>query len=317
MKIGYFLSSEEHGPNELVRQAQLAEQAGFDSLWISDHFHPWNDEQGESPFVWSVIGAIGATTSLPVTTAVTCPTVRTHPLIIAQAAATSALMCHGKFQLGVGSGEALNEHVLGDPWPNASKRLDMLREAVEVIRLMFDNEVVSFDGTYYTVDDARLYSRPERRVPIYVSGFGNKAIDLAAEIGDGFISTKLRPDDVKRYRAHGGRGPAQGGYKVCWAPTEDEGVKTAHQLWAHSQLGGELSQVLPSPKHFEQAAENADIESTRANVVCGPDVERHIQRMRDYFEAGYDEVFVSQMGHDQERFFDVYAKEVLPAVRSS
>lgn len=315
MKIGYFLSSEEHGPNELVRQAKLAEESGFDALWISDHFHPWNDAQGQSPFVWSVIGAIGATTDLPVTTAVTCPTTRIHPVIIAQAAATSALMTHNKFVLGVGSGEALNEHILGDPWPNASKRQAMLEEAIEVIRLMFDNDVVSFDGDFYTVDDARLYSRPQGRVPIYVSGFGNKSIDLAARIGDGFISTKLRSEDVSRYREQGGKGPAQGGYKVCYAATEDEGVKTAHSLWANSQLGGELAQVLPSPRHFEQASENADLESTRAHVVCGPDIDRHISRLREYFDAGYDEVYVSQIGPDADSFFAAYGKEVLPALR--
>ena len=312
MKVGYFLSSEEHGPNELVGQAQMAEEAGFEALWISDHFHPWNDVQGNSPFVWSTIGGIAATTGLPITTAVTCPTVRIHPLIIAQAAATASLMTDGQFQLGLGSGEALNEHVLGDPWPNATKRLAMLKEAIELMRLMFDEDVVSFDGDFYTVDDARLYTKPDGRVPIYVSGFGNKAIDLAAEVADGFISTKLRPEDVDRYRLQGGRGPAQGGYKVSWAPTEDEGVKVAHEFWAHSQLGGELAQVLPSPKHFEQAAENADIQSAREHVVCGPDMDRHLKRILEYRDAGYDEIYISQMGRDQAGFFEAYQRDVLP-----
>lgn len=312
MKIGYFLPSEEHPPNTLVRHAKQAEDAGFEALWISDHFHPWNDEQGESPLVWSVIGGISQVTSLPVTTAVTCPTVRIHPVIIAQAAATSSLMLDGNFLLGVGSGEALNEHITGAPWPNASVRLAMLKEAVEVIRLMFDHDVVSFDGRFYTVNDARLYSRGEGRVPILVSGFGPKAIELAAEIGDGFITMAPSADDVKSYKYNGGKGPVQGGTKVCWAPTADQAARTAHRLWANMLLPGELAQVLPSPRHFEQASQLTTVDQMKEKLVCGPDPARHIEHLRKYQEAGFDEVYVSQIGDDVDGFFDLYRREVIP-----
>jgi len=160
MRIGYFLSSEEYSPTELVRQARLAEDAGFDALWISDHFHPWNDAQGESGFVWSVIGAVSQVCSLPITTAVTCPTVRIHPAIIAQAAATSAVLTGGRFTLGVGSGEALNEHITGSRWPSIELRLEMLEEAITVIRELWRGQYTTHHGSHYTVENARIYSLP-------------------------------------------------------------------------------------------------------------------------------------------------------------
>src|SRR6478672_8382695 len=178
-EIGYFLSSEEHGPAELVHQARLASDAGIGSVWISDHFHPWLDEQGESPFVWSVIGAIAATTPLAVTTAVTCPTIRIHPAIIAQAAATAALLLDGRFELGVGSGENLNEHILGDRWPITDERLDMLEEAVAVMRELWTGEEVTHRGPHYCVENARIYSRPDVPPKVLVSGFGPKSTSLA------------------------------------------------------------------------------------------------------------------------------------------
>jgi len=201
MEIGYFLSSEEHAPGCLVRQARLAEDVGIERVWISDHFHPWLDEQDHSPFVWSVIGAIGATTSLHVGTAVTCPTVRIHPAIIAQAAATSALLLDGRFELGVGSGEALNEHIFGDRWPPAEIRLEMLDEAVEVIRGLWGGEVFDHRGRHYVVENARLYSLPSVPTPIMVSAFAPKAAQLAARIGDGLVTTSPDKETVDQYRA--------------------------------------------------------------------------------------------------------------------
>ena len=187
MRIGYFLSCEEYTPDQLVEQAVAAEAAGFEALWISDHFHPWNDEQGHSPFVWSVIGALSQACSLPVTTAVTCPTVRTHPAVIAQAAATSARMLGGRFVLGVGTGEALNEHILGGPWPSLDVRLEMLEEAVSLIRELWTGEVVTRQGRHYQVDTARIYTLPDQPPPIYMSAFGPKALASAARIADGFV----------------------------------------------------------------------------------------------------------------------------------
>ncbi|QIK74763.1 TIGR03557 family F420-dependent LLM class oxidoreductase [Nocardioides piscis] len=314
-RFGYFLSSEEYTPAQLVEQAKLAQEAGFEALWISDHFHPWNDEQGQSPFVWSVIGAIAEATDLPVTTAVTCPTYRIHPAVIAQAAATSAVMLEGRFTLGLGSGEALNEHILGQAWPTAQKRLDMLEEAVDVIRQLFTGEVVRHEGRYYTVDTARIYTLPDEPPPIYISGFGPHATDLAARIGDGYVTTSPDTELLERFRKGSGGKPAQIGQKVSWAATRDEGVDIAHRLWANSGLPGELAQVLPSPQHFEQASELVTKEMTADSVPCGSDVETHVEGLRAAVEAGFDEVYVANMGPNYAEMITTYGAEVLPALR--
>jgi G6PDH family F420-dependent oxidoreductase len=310
--FGYFLSSEELTPKDEVRWAQRAEQAGFDRVWISDHYHPWNDEQGESPFVWAVIGAIAATTSLHVTTAVTCPTVRTHPAVIAQAAATSSLLLDGRFTLGVGTGEFLNEHILGDHWPPADLRLEMLGEAIQVMRALWTGDWVSHYGEHYVVEDARIYSCPPEPVPIAISGFGPKSIALAAELGDAYVNTQPSAEMLQKYRELGGKGPAQAGVKVCWAEDEKAAVKTAHRLWANSGVPGEAAQELRMPKHFEQVAALVTEEMTAESVACGPDLERHVDAITPYLEAGYDEVYVSQMGADQEGFFRFWENELQP-----
>src|SRR3954451_21771337 len=296
MRIGYFLSTEEYGPSDLVAQARAAEQAGFEALWISDHFHPWNDEQGNSPFVWSVIGAISEACDLPVTTAVTCPTIRIHPAIIAQAAATSAVMLDGKFTLGVGSGEALNEHILGTVWPSADVRLEMLEEAVDLIRQLWSGEVVTARGRHYQVDHARIYNVPETPPEIYVSGFGPKATDLAARIGDGYINTA--PDDelLGVFKEKSGGKPAMAGAKVAYASTADEGWEHAHRLWPNAGLPGEMAQVLPTPEHFEQASQLVTLDSTKESVVAGNDPDQHLEQIQKYADAGYDELYVANMG---------------------
>jgi G6PDH family F420-dependent oxidoreductase len=313
MRIGYFLSSEEFGPKDLVEQARMAEQAGFEALWISDHFHPWIDAQGHSPFVWSVIGAIAeATERVPVTTGVTCPTVRIHPAVIAQAAATSQLLLDGRFNLGVGSGEALNEHILGDRWPPADIRLEMLEEAIEIIRGLWEGGMYDHRGRHYVVENARIYSLPETPPPILVSGFGPKAVDLAARIADGYVSTMPDAELLQRYRDGGGRGPAQAGTKVCWGPDEAECRREAYRLWPNEALPGELAQVLPTPAHFEQAVELVTEEMIGESVPCGPDIDRHVAALKEYEEAGFDELYVQQIGSRHEEFFEVFAREVLP-----
>jgi G6PDH family F420-dependent oxidoreductase len=311
-EIGYFLSSEEHGPAEQVRHAQQAEQAGFRSVWISDHFHPWTDRQGHSPFVWSVIGAIAATTELRLTTGVTCPTVRIHPAIIAHAAATAALLMPGRFLLGVGSGENLNEHILGDRWPSVDERLEMLEEAIDVMRQLWTGDLVSHEGKYYVVDRARLYSRPDSPPPVLVSGLGPKAISLAASVGDGYISTSPDADAVAQYQREGGTGPKQASMKVCWAADEETAVKTAHELWASTFLPGQLSQELPLPSHFQEAATVISPEMVGEKLPCGPDPERHVAAIRQYLDAGFDEVYISQIGSEQAGFFDFYRREIRP-----
>jgi G6PDH family F420-dependent oxidoreductase len=311
--FGYFLSCEEYTPAQLIDQAQKAEAAGFEALWISDHFHPWNDEQGQSPFVWSMIGALSQVCSLPITTAVTCPTIRMHPVLVAQAAATSAVLLDGRFRLGVGSGEALNEHILGTAWPTTDVRLRMLEEAVDLMRDLWTGEVISHRGEYYTVDTARIYTRPETPPAVYVSAFGTKAVDTAARIGDGFVTTAPDKELLDRFKAKAGPDKStQGGFKVCYAATADEGAKTAHRLWANSGLPGELSQVLPSPRHFEQASTLVTEEMTRSSVVCGRNPDEHIEAFSPYVDAGLDEIYVANMGPHYADMIAMYRSDVLP-----
>ena len=312
MKLGYFLSCEENAPAELLAQARAAERAGFQALWISDHYHPWNDEQGESPFVWAVIGALAEATALPVTTAVTCPTIRIHPAVIAQAAATAAVMLPGRFNLGVGSGEALNEQVLGDDWPEADVRLEMLEESIEVMRELWTGEVVNRRGTHYRVRHARIYTLPDEPPPILVSGFGPKSIELAGRVGDGFVTTSPDADAIERFREAGGKGKlVQAGAKVCYGSDEEQARKTAHRLWPNDGLPGELAQVLSTPQHFEQASTLVTEEMIAETLPCGPDIERHVEALQEYADAGVDELYVQQIGGGEE-FFEAYAREVLP-----
>ncbi|MDZ5663348.1 TIGR03557 family F420-dependent LLM class oxidoreductase [Nocardioides sp. S-58] len=316
-RFGYFLSCEEYAPAQLVEQARLAEEAGFDALWISDHFHPWNNAQGQSPFVWSMIGAIAQVCDLPVTTAVTCPTVRVHPAIVAQAAATSAvLLGEGRFRLGVGTGEALNEHVLGDAWPRTDVRLEMLEEAVEVIRRLWTGEVVSHEGRHYDVDTARIYTLPDEPPPIYMSAFGPKALEVASRIADGFVTTQPDAEGVRTFReAKGPDAPTQAGLKVAWASTRDDAIDAAYELWPNAGLPGELSQVLPSPQHFEQASELVTRDAIAANGAFGPDVAEHVEVFTPFVEAGFDEVYVANMGPHYAEMIAAYGSDVLPELR--
>jgi G6PDH family F420-dependent oxidoreductase len=311
-EFGYFLSSEEHGPDELVRQAQQAEQAGFRSVWISDHYHPWNDRQGHSPFVWSVIGGIAATTRLRVTTAVTCPAVRIHPAVLAQAAATAALMLPGRFLFGVGSGENLNEHILGARWPRVEVRLEMLEEAVEVMRKLWKGKLTSHDGRFYQVENARIYSLPDEPPPVLMSALGQKSVSLAARVADGLISTQPDRESLERYAAEGGKGPRQGGLKVCWGRDEQAARKTAFELWPNNLLPGQLAQELALPSHFDQATQLVTEDEVAELIPCGPDPERHLASIRQYLDAGFDEVYVSQIGDDQAGFFDFWRRELAP-----
>ncbi|MBV9291399.1 MAG: TIGR03557 family F420-dependent LLM class oxidoreductase [Frankiales bacterium] len=316
--IGYFLSSEEHPGSELVKGAVLAERAGFPIAWISDHFHPWLEEQGESAFVWSVLGAIAASTSsLRVTTAVTCPTVRMHPAIVAHAAATTAELFgtvdgRSRFDLGVGSGEALNEQFLGDHWPPPEKRLSILEEAVALIRELWKGETVDHDGEHYVVENARIFTLPSVLPQILVSGFGPKAIEVAARIGDGFITTQPNADDIAAYRKHGGQGPTQAAVKVCWHEDKQQAEKIAFETWRNSFVPGQLAQDLPTPTHFAQASELVTQEMVAEKVTCGNDPEEHVAAVKEYVDAGFDEVYVAQMGPDQEGMIRFYEKEVLP-----
>ena len=314
-KIGYALSSEEHGPNDLVDNAARAEEVGFDFAMISDHYHPWIGKQGNSPFVWSTLGAIARETdTLQVGTGVTCPTIRIHPAIIAQAAATTADMFDGRFSLGVGTGENLNEHVTGDRWPSHDVRLEMLIEAVEVIRELWTGEVADHHGKHYTVENAKLFTLPEESPPIDIAAGGPETADVAGNIGDGLISTAPKSELVDRYRSagEGGNGPTYGQLTICYAETEEEGKKIAHEWWPNSGLSGELGQELPTVAHFEQAVGMVDQEEATKHVVCGSDPQAHVEGIEQYVDAGYDHVYVHQVGPNQEEFFQFYEEEVVP-----
>jgi G6PDH family F420-dependent oxidoreductase len=239
--------------------------------------------------------------------------VRVHPAVLAQAAATSAVMLEGRFAFGIGSGEALNEHILGTHWPEADVRLEMLEEAVEVMRGLWRGKQFSHRGRHYTVENARIYTLPDEPPPVLVSGFGPKSVDLAGRIGDGYVTTMPDPDLLARFREAGGAGKiAQGGTKVCWGPDEDECVKTVHKLWPNEGLSGELAQVLPTPAHFDQATELVTEEMIAASVPCGPDTARIVAAMKEFEEAGYDELYVAQIGPRQSAFFEVLEREILP-----
>ena len=245
---GYFLSSEELNPTAMLRAAQQAETVGIDKVFVSDHFHPWLESQGESPFVWSVLGGIASTTHHHITTGVTCPTVRIHPAILAQAAATTQLLAEGRFRFGVGSGENLNEHILGHRWPPAATRLKMLEEAIEVIRSLWQGGYTTHHGEFYTVENARIFSLPSEPPPIYISGFGPDSTSLAARLGDGYVNVAPDRALIELYREAGGSGPALGAIKICYGADESAARKLAHDRWRTEGLSGQLAQELALPR---------------------------------------------------------------------
>jgi coenzyme F420-dependent glucose-6-phosphate dehydrogenase len=313
--FGYTLSSEERPPRELVANARSAEEAGFEFLSISDHFHPWVSAQGHSPFVWSVLGAIAASTEqIPVGIGVTCPTTRIHPAIIAHASATASLLMPGRFFLGVGTGEALNEHVLGHRWPRPEVRLKMLEEAVGIIRDLWTGETVDHRGDFYEVENARLFDPPEEPPPIIVSGFGPMSIELAAKIGDGYWGHSPDGDVIEQFEAQGGTGPKYAQLNMCWARDEAQARRTVHEIWPNAGIPGQLSQDLPTWTHFEQAAELVTEEIATASIPCGPDVEPVLDSVRQFLDAGYDHLYFHQIGPDQEGFLQFWSDTLQPAL---
>jgi G6PDH family F420-dependent oxidoreductase len=311
--IGYKLSSEEHAPRDLVAFGRRAEEVGFSFAAISDHYHPWIDRQGHSPFVWAVLGGLASVTErMELGTFVTCPLMRTHPALIAHAAGTAATMLPGRFFLGVGTGENLNEHVLGDRWPPSAIRRDMLEEAVTVIRKLWEGGSRSHHGRFYTVENARLYDLPDQPAPIYVAASGGKAARLAAKIGDGLIAVAPKPDLIETFEEAGGKGPRYAEVGVCWDHDEGKARQTAYEWWPNFALPGELGQELATPAHFEQAAEMVSEDDVAEVVACGPDPDRHLEEINKFIDAGYDHVCVHQIGPDQEGFLTFFARDVLP-----
>jgi coenzyme F420-dependent glucose-6-phosphate dehydrogenase len=315
VEIGYTLSSEEHSATDLVEYAEQAEQAGFDFLSVSDHYHPWVSEQGHSPFVWSTLGGVAtATEDIDVGIGVSAPIIRFHPAIYAQAAATTAKMFDGRtFFAGVGTGEKLNEHILGDHWPEHSVRLAMLKEAVEVIKKLWTGKEVSHHGEHYTVENARLYTLPEETPAICVSAYGERTAKAAAEFGEGFWSVGPQ-ETIDTWEEEGGEGPRLCQLQACVADSEDEAIETAYRQWPNSPLPGELSTELPTPALFEQATEmvsKEDIEE--GSIITDPDPQAHIDNIQEAIDAGYDHVYTMQIGDDQSAMIDLYREEILPS----
>ena len=315
-KIGYTLSSEEFGPRELVRFAARAEQAGFDFASISDHFHPWVDKQGNSPFVWGTLGGVAvATERLEVITGVTCPTTRIHPAIVAQAAATAAVMFDGRFSLGIGSGENLNEHILGDRWPETRVRQERMLEAIEVIRKLWEGGLTSHHGEHYTVENARIYTLPDKPPPVVIATAGERATKIAGEIGDGMFGLVPDAEVIQAFEKAGGKDkPRYGQVHVCWGEDEAKAKKTALEWWPNAVVGGNLPWELPLPSHYESATEWADEDDIAEAVSCGPDREPILAEVREFVDAGYDHVYFHQIGPQQEEFIDFYERELAPGL---
>lgn len=309
MEIGYWLSSEEHDPRALVENARRAEEAGFEFVLISDHYHPWIDAQGHSPFVWSVIGAVAATTErIRLGTAVTCPLIRIHPAIVAQAAATSQILMEGRFFLGVGSGENLNEHILGDRWPRADERLEMLGEAVDVMRALFGGEYETFRGKHYTVEQARLYDVPDTPPPIVMAAANPNAAQLAGEKGDGFMSTTPDEDVVNEYKQAGGTGPLYGKVTGAFAPDEAAAKKLGKEREPNTAMGGSLSQDLALPRDFEAVAELVREDDVAESLVLGSDEGAWRAKLDEYESAGFTHVCLHHIGDDQLDFVEFAAR---------
>jgi coenzyme F420-dependent glucose-6-phosphate dehydrogenase len=316
VSVGYTLSSEEHGPGDLLLYGRIAEEVGFDFLTISDHFHPWTSRQGQSPLVWSVLGGLSVKTErVPILTAVTCPTMRIHPAIVAQAAATTAALLPDRFVLGVGSGENLNEHVIGIGWPHPQERLDMLDEAIHLMRLLWSGDLVSEWTDHYMVDRARIYTLPESPPPVAVAASAKPVAELAGRVGDALISTAPEAELVKAFRDAGGEGrPVYGQLTVCYGPDEAKAADEALEWWPNTSVPGELGVELAEPQHFEEAATLISAEDVAKKVVCGPDPGAIVEKTKEFVDAGFDHVFVHQVGPRQEEFLEFAKTELLGAI---
>lgn len=304
---GYTLSSEEFGPRALVEQAQLAERSGFEFVTVSDHYHPWIGRQGESPFAWTTIGGVATgTTSIRVGTGVTCPIIRYHPAIVAQAAATSAALLDGRFFLGLGTGEWLNEHVSGERWPAADVRREMLAEAAGIIRRLWTGDTVDHRGRYFSVENARLFTLPQTDIPIIWAASGPESAEAAAEHADGLWATSPDREIVDAYRNAGGRGHVYGQLTVCYAADAEQATKTALEAWPNAGVPGQLSQDLPTWSHFEQVSTLVTERQIAERIACGPDADTFVELAGKYIDAGFDHLHFHQVGPDQVGFLEFW-----------
>jgi coenzyme F420-dependent glucose-6-phosphate dehydrogenase len=305
VEIGYWLSSEEHSPRELVENAKRAEDAGFSYALVSDHFHPWIDAQGHSSFVWGVIGSIAeGTEHLRLGTAVTCPLIRLHPAVVAQAAATSALLMQGRFFLGVGTGELLNEHIVGVRWPRPDERLEMLEEALELIRKLWRGEYETYRGRHYTVEQARLYDVPDEPPELIVAAAAEQAAQLAAKWGDGMISTSPDGDVIDAYRRAGGTEPIHGKVTGAFAASADEAKRIAMERSPNTAMGGSISQDLALPRDFESAAELVREDDLEGSMSLGNDPAAWRGGIETFAKLGFTHLCLHDVSEDQRGFID-------------
>ena len=312
MRLGYKLIAEGFGPKELIRQAVRAEEAGFDFVEMSDHYHPWVEAQGHSPFVWNVLSAIAVRTDrIGLATGVTCPSVRYHPAIVAQAAATLAIISDDRFTLGIGAGERLNEHVVGQGFPSVRGRHERLAEALDIINLLWRGGYQSYQGKHLTLEDARVFDLPDRLPVIAVAAGGREAATLAATHGGGLFVTEPRTDLAETYASEGGTGPRYAEIPVAWAPTVDAAVEAAHRTSAWALTGWKVMAELPNPVNFEAAAASVRPEDVRAQFTCGPDPAPYREVIQKHVDAGYDHIALMNAGPDPDGFLDFAAKELI------
>jgi G6PDH family F420-dependent oxidoreductase len=323
--FGYTLMTEQSGPKDLVRWAVQAEAAGFDFEVSSDHYSPWLTEQGHAPYAWSVLGAVAqATERVELMTYVTCPTMRYHPAVIAQKAATMQLLADGRFTLGVGSGESLNEHVVGEGWPGVVTRQEMLVEAIEIIRKLHSGELVTHHGEYFDVDSARVWDLPDILVPVAVAVSGDMSIERLAPLADHMIAVQPDAELVDTWnRTEGaeriGTGArAIGQIPICWDPDEDAAVARAHEQFRWFGGGWSVNSDLPTPAGFAGATQFVRPEDVADSIACGPDLDRIVEAVSAYWEAGFTDIALVQVGGDaQERFLDEAAGPLLEKLREA
>ncbi len=319
-QFGYTMMCEQSAPDQLVRDLQRAEAAGFDFSVISDHYQPWLAEQGHSGYAWSILGAAAqATERIGLMTYVTCPTLRYHPAIVAQKAATVQILSGNRFRLGLGAGENLNEHVVGKRWPAVGVRHEMLSEAIDIIAALFDADGrVNYRGRYFDIEQARLWDRPDERVPIGMAVSGESSCRLAGAKTELMIATEPKPELGEMFDAAGGAGkPRVGQIAVAYDPDRDAAVQRAHEQFRWFGLGWKVNTDLPNPESFEGATQFVTPDQVAEQLPCGPDVDEHVEKIKPFVDAGFTEVALVQIGAAQQEPFIQWAeRELLPALRT-
>ncbi len=316
--IGYTMMCEQRSPRDLVRDVVHAERAGFDFSVISDHYHPWLEEQGHAGYAWSILGAAAqATVRIPLMTYVTAPIIRYHPAIVAQKAATMALLAEGRFRLGLGAGEQLNEHVVGRGYPPVDVRHEMLTEAVEIIQRLFGGGYVTYHGKHFAVEGAKLFDRPETPAPIGIAVSGKQSCAIAGKYADLVIATEPKPEIIEMFHQAGGRGkPAVGQIPVCWGPDEARCRALAREQFGWAVGGWKIQAELPNPVNFAAFTKVVREEDIAEMVPCGPSADRIAEGVKRFVDAGFDEVALVQIGQNQAEFCDFYARELGPTLKA-